>query len=746
MLICQRNGPLSARTISTVPETLIPQTGWASLSSAFPDLSKSVSLELFDRYASDVALASRNPEIERKFAVILTRNMRDLFFAYSIMGAEKELAELLALCRLFSADPEETFGDINRMFAEGFNPYWKLSAYLFHHELYHKKSMRIKAKVTLNGLPDGEGNLLIGMLDFNPLQLYRTVYHLQRVIYELKPLVEIAKPGQPIDLPPTVYYAILLRHHSPLIKKISQMFNLFYQNSERSSINLEAETLHSRLTSSSPDSANEMAQRVTYIKKNVDHKYFPQLFFPELEKEPYLVSPIDLALPLTPSSHKKKKFYQQVLDDPRITMLASCHRKGIIEHQVTEAYSTRKGKPEKILKELHGILMSLFQESNSKEYFLESIPSLVHHIHILSHEIHQKNTLITDSWERMLYGDLSKEELSYVLNHLNIECTRLYRSTNVFDLCSDLEKFIPSVESATSSSARPQLRRTQTRSRIQHKEKLTPTSLESAAASHSFSTIQEKKENNIGLESVTKSNSCPSLKRCESSLDFRPNQLSLSEISLRIGDTIIYQILSANDEKAALKIAANALQFAVFAIDGPVANYHVARSIYFAFCEKSVARLKFLTSSLSGTARKHYDRLEALFEPKFNYANYRQALQACNRPYIPHLGLLKADFTFSVESDESDSQKELVQNLIGKFEKLSAMLKVAVPIVPCSSDSIEFLNTFDLAHALTRPNKKIDLGAITDWDEGEWEALPSDEKCWYVSYSKWPSTSTKMEA
>lgn len=728
---------MSATTLDQTTQTLIPKDGWRSFSSEFPDPSQAVATELFDRYAKEVAAESTKPLSENEISIILVRNLRDLFMAYSILRNEKGLAEVLELSRLFSMDPELTFGDINEMLEADFDPFCFLNARLYLRKMVDQPQILTTTRHRLNGFPDQEGDQLEEVLDFKPLRLYRTLFHLKRMVPGIKQMKPSFKAGEAINLPSKIYFGALLKHHAPLIENVTDMFNLFFQTPKGGNPNLNAAQVHDILVKGSSKVAKAKVKELQYLKKCTAKTFFPTFTFPTDLQSPEPIPPVDLHIPFSSSGQKKKRLYQQFLEDPRISMLPACYRKGVIAYQVSAAYQSHKQKPAKVLAKLFNILMQVFRQSDSKEQFLTIIPPIVHHINLLSYELSKKSTGFINAWERMLVGSLSRQELASMMNQLNGECTRLFRSLNIHDLCDHLDKFLPETRAATTAVVRPSLRRSHKQYEIKAPPKIAPTPV-TASSSQSFSVVQDKRLVSVKVEPATKSSSCPDLMRSQSVMYFSPNQLTLDQISNRITDTIVFHLLAAKDDKTALKIAVNAINFAIVAIEGPVANFHVARSVYFAFCRKAVSRLKFLQSSLTGEGLKNFNRLQELFAPTGNFSNFREAMRNCDRPFIPHLGLYKSDFTFGTETEETDSQKKLVQEMVGNFEKLTALLKVAVPIVPPCSDCVEFLNTFKFDTLFTRPDTKIDFDGIEDWKEGEWESLPSDEKTWFVSTNRWP--------
>ncbi len=735
---------------------LIASDGWHSLSTHFPDTTLPIVDSIFKEYSHQHAAAiidsPDNKLGSRECTRTLKRTFRDLFMAYAIIGNEVKVAELLDIGRYMGFDTDVLFKDINEMFTTGFDPYWKVNtiAYFRFCELSGKLS--IPHRVALNAEPDEAGSSLKELVSLPPLLMYRTVHHLKRVASQVEfyPKTDSDSgsdsPGRGLDLPSEIYYPLALTFHSPLIDNITVMFNLFFQTEGGQKPNLSARDLRDRIISASNPDTLPFYEPLTWIHSYVHEKFFPYCRPPSPAKS--TISEVDLKQTSASTEKKEQKLVQTILDEPTIMLLPPEQRKALLSSHVGHLSQRFAKRGDKLLDACLKLLWEVYKTTSTAKEFYKIVPRLAQQINLLSKAGHVKHEPITDSWKKMLHGDLSPQQMQLMLSQLNIACVQMYRHLDIYEVCKKIEKFIPrekpdshpALEACSSSASAPvlsssmkshsRIKKPRSRSHISSftKNQINPLKKD-GSGSH---VLQSSTGSDLSLsESPRSVEEIDLTGAASSSSDLPP--LTLNTLCIRIGEMIVAEILNTPDEKLQRKIVCNAIQFAIFALDGPVANYHVARSVFFGFMGSSISRLKSLFSYLPSQSKRDFERLKALFSPEANYHNYRESMASCGRPFIPHIALFQSDFTMATDTKVTDEQIKLVAEKVEEFRKMTQFLKVGVPINAYLTDSLDVLRNFDFEGSLTQPPQKNEFGVLSDWEPEEWEQLPNDEKCYFIS-------------
>jgi hypothetical protein len=707
--------------MTAIQELMFSSQRWYSLVGYPCSASNSTVNQLFLAYSDN--LKNENSLEDRRLCIVMRRSIRDLYMTYTITQDFERAEEIRELATLLEGIDIELFEDLDEMMQLPFDVRWipKIHVLSFLNRTNQKLSS--KAVEVLNNLPDHLGDRIEDMSLLHPLQQYRALHLLQNIIdTDYSQVFTDPSVSDPCSLlcenttnyTPAAYYSFIISHHQKLTDSIQNMYKEIISDQIEEKSDFTARKMVKWLSSTNPEKSSIMVQCLDIIRSNVHPSYFPILSSSELA----VPSRLSLTI-LEPSLDisKKAKIKQQLLEISQAYSLSSKQSNRLKSYRLAETLALHQKSPVKCMALLYQMLIAQYKHSESSESFLHSAPPLAHHINLNFERIKRKSIKVDHALTQLFKGKLSTKEIKAVIDDLSDQCVSFYRLIASNDLCPNLKEFL-NESNADSDSILANPSQDSERKMIKCDSYIPSLWDEMIDIQNILRMSQEEIRN---IDPVRKSAS-----------------EMLIDLGIHLSEAVVYYILTAQNDVAAKTVIENALLLAVCSLKAPITNYHIARSIYFGFQYSAISRLKHLFESLSPTSLTHLNQLNNLFLMKKNNYNYRKAMEMSDRPYIPHIGLIKSDLAFATESDSTEEQQKLVRNLVDDYRKVRALMKFALPLRPHKTDIVATLADSLIQTSLPKPQYKIDIENIEEkWKRGEWEYLPKDEKIYYVSRFKW---------
>ncbi len=722
---------------------------WKSLLDSEKATSSSTPDQLFALYKQNLEVPDngKSPP-DNRYYTILRRSLRDLYMISIIRQDPHKLREIQEITQILHKNSDKNlFEDIDVLMSQDLDPCWKTKAHALMFLCKTNPTTSLKIRLQLNKFPDGFGASIEASESLKPYQLYRALHQAKEKAYEVFFNTQASFPGKHLHsllcsnsvyYNPKIYFSFLISHHTQLTEKIESIFNLFYKNSQGRKTEMTPERIIQELKAKNSTQSHTMLGYLQYIQSAVDSSFFP--LFDRNEKIPSIKPPlIEKSSSSDSSIRKTQSTLKRLLQQYRSYPLSPEHFIQVKQLEVSKRVDEMKKDPKSTIKELHLMLLDFFYSSKSFDYFNKRSSPLAHRIN-LAYKARQSDPIsFTRSLDRLFKDSLSKKELAALIYDLKMECVRLYRLTTVSDICKGVDKFLEKIETNPLSKSSPSRLHAKVSSPILKTSNLQMQACSSKNTSSKGSYLSHSSQEISISTSVESFNDSPrDLELLKTQVaDISPCK-SLIQLGIHLSEAVAYYILTAENDQKAKQVIQNAIRFAKEALDAPVMNHLVSRSIYTGLQYAGITRLKKLFEDLKSRDREILDELTRLYSLENNFANYRQALNLSKRPFIPHAATISSDFEFATNTNKTPKQQKLVRNLIDDYRKVRAFMKFAVPLGVNQTDCAKLLKESLIQKFLPRPKFKREIGLDNEkWKDGEWEKLPSDDKIFYSSYFRW---------